>query len=112
MGTYGSACTNFCDKSQGTEFATSGDCFTACMGTVRQQGFGDATTCCKESMSTICQRTCSNSMAAIAQKYGQAPGPEEVSQCVDECSGMYIQLGIPLSSCGLIYPAQAMNSGY
>ncbi|MDD5339809.1 MAG: hypothetical protein PHV13_01015 [Candidatus ainarchaeum sp.] len=106
LGTYGSACTDFCDRSAGTQYDGGPNCFSECMALVRQAEMGDATTCCKESISEACQRTCTETMASIYSKYGAgAMGEEqreEIEQCVGECTAPYLQMGIPLNSCNVL----------
>lgn len=105
--TYGEACTEFCEKSKGTQFDPGGDCFTTCMGEVKAQGLGDSTTCCKESMRTQCQSTCDAKFSQLYAKYGASamdPGEKQdfIDGCLAECQGMYEQIGMPLDSCSLV----------
>ncbi len=100
--TYGEACTEFCNKARGTAFDYGPNCFSQCMDDVRSQGLGDATTCCKESMKQQCERVCKSRLSAIAAKYGQPLDEEEVGECMDECVGAYIAIGMSPDSCSLI----------
>ena len=107
LGTYGPACTNLCEKMAGTQFDGGPNCFSDCMDTVRQEGLGDATTCCKESINQQCQRSCANVVSALVSKYGaDVVTPEEqqdtLSGCLNECTGLYQQVGISLDSCSVL----------
>ena len=106
LGTYGEACTQFCDRSAGTQFDLGPNCFSQCMDDVKQQGLGDATTCCKKSMRNECQDWCSAKLSQTAATYGstmdQAEKDDFVQGCMDECTGGYQQLGISLDSCSLL----------
>jgi len=107
LGTYGPACTAYCEKAAGTQFDSGPNCDVDCMDLVRQQGLGDATTCCKESINQQCQRSCTNVVNALVSKYSaDVVTPEEqqdtLDGCLAECTGFYRQVGIPLDSCSVI----------
>ncbi len=107
LGTYGPACTNFCEKSAGTAYDGGPDCVSECMDLVRQQGLGDATTCCKESISQQCQRSCTNEVSALVSKYGAdvvtpAEQQDTLNGCLDECTAVYQQFGVSLDSCSVM----------
>ena len=106
--TYGEACTSTCEAAKGTQFDGGENCFSDCTSNVRAQGFGDATTCCKETIRASCQRTCDNSYSSMVSKYGDAVDDtreEYVGPCFDECTGPYVQMGISIESCSVIDPS-------
>jgi hypothetical protein len=77
------------------------------MDLVRQQGLGDATTCCRESISQQCQRSCTNMVSALVSRYGaDVVTPEEqqdtLNGCLGECTGGYLQLGMSLDGCSTL----------
>ena len=113
LGTYGEACTQFCDRSAGTQFDSGPNCFSQCTDAVRQQGFGDATTCCTETINQGCQRTCSSKLSQMVSQYGgvmdQTEKDDFAQGCVAECTGAYGQLGISLDSCNLIDASLVIN---
>ena len=98
-GTYGSSCTELCDKSQGTQFDGGPNCFSDCMDMVRAQELGDATTCCKENGRQQCNRYCANMAAQLKAKYGSVVDPAEESDtmegCMAECGG-FETIGVDL----------------
>lgn len=83
LGTYGSACTDLCDRMGGE------DCFTKCMDEVRAQGLGDATTCCKSTYRQNCEQICN--------EYGSYG----MDECMSDCAGQFSSLGFSLDSCAL-----------
>ena len=87
LGTYGSACTDACSKYM------PGDegCFTKCMDSVRSEGLGDSTTCCKQSFRQWCEPQCDQ------------PGwsASDVSDCKAECQASTASTGISYDSCYL-----------
>jgi hypothetical protein len=87
-GTYGSACTSLCSSVGGD------NCFTKCMDSVRSEGLGDATTCCKQSFRTQCDSTC----AALET---QTQGDTTKAECMSECLGNYQALNVPPDICYL-----------
>ena len=106
LGTYGSACTNFCEKAAGTQFDGGPSCVSDCTDLVRQQGLGDATTCCTETISQQCQITCGAKVSDLVRKYGvDVVTPEEqqdtMDGCIAECTGAFVQMDIPLDSCSV-----------
>lgn len=113
LGTYGEACTYFCERARGTEFDGGPTCFSDCTDLVRQQGFGDATTCCRESVRRMCQRTCSDMADNFISQYGDVMEPGEAAEveeeCWYECTGAYDIMGIPLDSCSVIDTAKVID---
>ena len=113
MGTYGNACTNFCEKSAGTQFDEGSNCFSGCMDAVRQQGLGDATACCTESINQQCQKTCDSQLSNMVASYGSVMDNAEKQDflygCVAECTGPYEQLGISLDSCSVFNSEYMLN---
>lgn len=109
--TYGEACTEMCDKAKGTQFDAGPNCFSDCTAMVRQQGFGDATTCCKVSISQRCQSTCSSQWSKMSSNYGADPADKTdfIDGCMAECTGPYEQMGIPLDHCGVIDPSSLLG---
>ncbi len=83
LGTYGSACTDLCDRMGGDS------CFTQCMDEVRARGLGDATTCCTSTYRQGCEQMCS--------EYSSVPHDE----CMSDCEGQFSSLGFSLDSCAL-----------
>lgn len=107
LGTYGPACTSYCEKAAGTQFDSGPNCDLDCMNLVRQQGLGDATTCCKESISQQCQRSCTNEVSALVSKYGAdvvtpAEQQDTLNGCLAECTAAYQQLGVSMDSCSVM----------
>lgn len=88
-GTYGETCSAFCSKSVSNE-----SCIPDCMDSVRSYGLGDATTCCKTSIRQNCDATCT----ALEQS---TQGDTPKADCMEECTGAYSTLGIPLDICYL-----------
>lgn len=106
-GTYGESCTAFCEKSKGTEFYSGPNCFSECIDLVKQQGFGDSTTCCKENIRTACERTCKQEISRIQKEHGSEVSEEElsdmISECTAECLAPYESIGMSVDSyCNLI----------
>lgn len=107
-GTYGGACTEFCDKSARAGISKREGCFSECMGIVKQQGFGDATTCCKENMRQGCARVCREQINKMRSAYGaEVVNDEEVQnfmyECIGECITPYTAMGINVdSTCNLV----------
>ena len=113
LGTYGEACTQFCDRSAGTQFDSGPNCFSECTNLVRQQGLGDATTCCTETINQGCQRTCSGRLSQVVSQYGSVMDHAEkddfTQECIGECTGAYQQMGISLDSCNMIDASMMIN---
>ena len=113
LGTYGGACTNFCEKAKGTGFDPGGDCFAQCTDDVRTQGLGDATACCKESMRAQCTRTCNAMLSNTESEYPGQMDSAEASDflygCMAECGGAYGQIGISADSCSLFDASSLAN---
>jgi hypothetical protein len=77
------------------------------MNLVKQEGLGDATTCCKESIDQQCQRSCNDEVKALISKYGAdvvtpAEQQDTLNGCLDQCYGIYQQLDIPVDSCSVL----------
>ena len=86
-GTFGESCTNVCN------IVNQGDsCFTKCMDQVRNDGLGDATTCCKKTVRMECDEQCT----ALEQS---THGDTTKSECMDNCLGTFASTGLPLDSC-------------
>jgi hypothetical protein len=90
-GTYGSACTDFCSKMGNDE-----NCFSDCMSLVRDEGLGDATTCCKSTIRQDCDAGCS-------QLESETHGDTTKAECMEECTATYSTYGIDLDTCALPY---------
>lgn len=84
LGTYGSACTDMCNRIGG-----GADCFSQCTAEVSAQGWGDATTCCSTTYRQECQIMCG--------EYGSYG----MDECVSDCVGQYSELGFSPDSCAL-----------
>ncbi len=107
LGTYGPACTYVCEKSAGTPYDGGPNCDLDCMNLVRQQGLGDATTCCKESIEQQCQRSCADEVSALVSKYGAdvvtpAEQQDTLNGCLELCEEPFLATGVPLSSCSVL----------
>ncbi|MEM0438372.1 MAG: hypothetical protein QXU54_03685 [Candidatus Micrarchaeia archaeon] len=116
-GTYGQACTEFCDKSAGTQFDEGPNCFSECIYIVKQQGLGDATTCCKENIRQGCTRVCQEQIGRMKSTYGPEAVNEEMqdfmSECTGECITPYTAMGIDIdSTCNLIDLSQYAQTGW
>ncbi len=86
-GTYGESCTRICDAT-----GMGGNCWAQCMDGVRSENLGDATTCCHETLQMSCQRMCDE----MAQRIGTQ---DEMADCLEECSGTYASVGVPMDVC-------------
>ena len=84
LGTYGEACTDLCYRMGEGE-----GCFSRCMDEVRAEGWGDATTCCRDTYRDQCREICN--------EYGSY-GMEE---CMRDCEAQYADFGLSMDGCGL-----------
>ena len=89
LGTYGSACTEVCQK-----LGMGEGCFSQCMDSVRSEGLGDATTCCRQSMRSYCDAMCTD----LERRVG---GDTPKSECMEYCESEYSATGLPFDSCYL-----------
>jgi hypothetical protein len=81
-GTYGSACSEMCSRLQQAEGCTS-----QCLDSVKSEGLGDATTCCKSTFRQWCQDLCGQNQYTPQQ------------ECMADCAQQYADFGISLDSC-------------
>src|SRR5512137_2626637 len=81
-GTYGSACTDVCQKANLGE-----GCFSQCMDDVRSEGLGDATTCCESTFRQVCDYQCT----ALEES---TQGDTTKAECMDECTATYATVGV------------------
>ncbi|MFA5411890.1 MAG: hypothetical protein WC350_00905 [Candidatus Micrarchaeia archaeon] len=84
LGTYGSACTDMCNRVGG-----GADCFSQCTAEVSAQGLGDATTCCSTTYRQECQIMCG--------EYGSYG----MDECMNDCAVQYEGLGFSMDECAL-----------
>lgn len=84
LGTYGSACTDFCNQMGGGT-----DCFGQCIDGVQAEGLGDADTCCQYTYRQTCEQIC-----AEYGSYG-------VDECMNDCAQQFSSQGFSMDSCAL-----------
>jgi hypothetical protein len=84
-GTYGESCTRACKIFKGGP-----DCFEQCIDSVRSEGLGDATTCCKETNRMNCENKCRQ------QFQGEA-----LQECLEMCDDIIKASGVPEDMCYL-----------